>query len=92
MSVEPVTIISDGNPYNTQILDAQGMPIKGCSKVEFSIEAGEWVTISLTMQDCNVKVTGVPKLILMRKWFGFRLRAVHPAHVASYLNAGWKIM
>lgn len=41
MIEQRITILSDGTPHGTRVLDANGNTIDGCiTKVEWSIEAG----------------------------------------------------
>lgn len=48
---DQIKIISDGNPYTTQVLDCDGNQIKGITKVEIVIEPMDLVRAVLTFDN-----------------------------------------
>lgn len=49
--MEQIKIISDGNSYATQVLDCDGRPIKGITKLEIVVEPTGLVTAMLTFDN-----------------------------------------
>lgn len=51
-------IVSDGTPRGTRVLDPDGRPMDGVTKVEWSIEAGGIGVARLTFWNVEVDVAG----------------------------------
>lgn len=49
-----IKIISDGTAYGTQVLDFDGCPIHGISRISIDVTAGELVTATITFENVTL--------------------------------------
>lgn len=53
-----VKIVSDGSPYNTKMLDCNGVEIAGIKSIVWSIDANNWGKAIVTFENVAVEVEG----------------------------------
>jgi hypothetical protein len=87
---ELIHIKSNGDPFSTFITDGEGNPIKNVVALDFHVEVDCLATVKLEMLSTGCDVSGCPDLIVMKKWFGFFLRWIHPRDFGSYYRNGWR--
>lgn len=88
--MDSIVIKSDGTPSGTKISTGDGLPIKGVTKVVWSVDVNG-CDIQLHFAQTEIKHIEIKKktVIRMRKWF--KVIYTNPAYFGYFFSKGYRL-